>query len=53
MSKKNQEIRNYVAKHLNSVHKPKIELDRKAEMKKNGYTEQDSLLTTDYFGEEE
>ena len=38
--KKKPKQRNIVKKHTFSFNKPKIELDRKKEMKKNGHTDE-------------
>jgi hypothetical protein len=45
--------RNIVKKHTFSFNKPKIELDKKKEMRKNGYTEQEALKQMKSLEEEE
>jgi len=45
--------RNIVKKHTFSFNKPKIELDKKKESRKNGYTEQEALEQMKSLEEEE
>lgn len=45
--------RNIVKKHTLSFNKPKIELDKKKESRKSGYTEQEALKQMKSLEEEE